>query len=79
MEHSSAPTAALLDQIPELAGLASYEEAARVGWSVDDNVGRLLQLQWTERRLMRALVMHLTAMPVWESKCGMSLHQWQCA
>lgn len=79
MEPSHASTAAALDRIPELAGLASYEEAARVGWSVDENVKRLLRLQWTERRLMRALVMHLTAMPVWESKCGMALHQWQCA
>jgi hypothetical protein len=68
-----------LDHIPELAGVTTYKQAARVGWSVDENVARLLRLQWTERRLMRALVMHLTAMPVWEAKCGMALHQWQCA
>jgi hypothetical protein len=68
-----------LEQIPELAGIATYREAARVGWSVDENVARLLRLQWTERRLMRALVANLAAMPVWEAKCGMALHQWQCA
>ena len=78
--RDSTPTAPdILDAIPELAGVATYKEAARVGLSVDDNVTQLLRLQWTERRLMRALVMHLPATPVWEAKCGMALHQWQCA
>jgi hypothetical protein len=72
-------SADFLDSIPELAGVATYAEAARVGLSVDDNVAELLRLQWTERRLMRALVANITAMPVWEAKCGMALHQWQCA
>ena len=79
MTHPDNAGADLLDSIPELAGIATYKEAARVGLSVDANVAQLLRLQWTERRLMRALVMHLTAMPVWEAKCGMALHQWQCA
>ena len=65
--------------IPELAGIATYKEAAVIGWSVDENVARLLRLQWTERRLMQALVAHLAAMPSWEAKCGMALHQWQAA
>lgn len=67
------------DLIPELAGLATYAEAARVGWSVDENVRRLLHLQWMERRLMATMIAHLTAEPVWEVKCALSLHQWQCA
>jgi len=65
--------------IPELAGVASYAEAARVGYSVDDNVRRLLRYQWVERRLMGALIARLTAEPVWEVKCAMALHQWQDA
>src|SRR5437867_11312425 len=65
--------------IPELAGLASYAEAARIGYSVDENVRRLLRYQWTERRLMRDLLSHLTAEPWWEVKCGYALHQWQDA
>lgn len=69
----------VLAPIPELAGLATYREAAVVGWSVDENVARLLRLQWTERRLMQALVAHIAAIPSWEAKCGMALHQWQCA
>jgi hypothetical protein len=67
------------DNIPELAGLATYAEAARVGYSVDGNVARLLRYHWTERRLMAVLIAHLTAEPVWEVKCALALHQWQCA
>lgn len=67
------------DDIPELAGLASWEAAARVGYAVDENVRRLLRFQWTERRIMATLIAHLPAMPVWEVKCAMALHQWQCA
>ena len=66
-----------LDRIPELAGLATYREAARVGYSVDANVARLVRLAWAERRLMETLVAHLPATPVWEVKCAMALHQWQ--
>jgi hypothetical protein len=68
-----------LDKIPELAGLATYAEAARVGYSVDDNVRRLLRFHWVERQLMATMVAHLTAEPVWEVKCALALHQWQCA
>jgi len=67
------------DSIPELAGLATYAAAAVVGWSVDENVRRLLRLHWSERRLMRSMVARLTAEPVWEVKCALALHQWQSA
>jgi hypothetical protein len=65
------------DSIPELAGIATYEAAARVGYSVNDNVRLLLRYAWTERRLMRLLVAKLPWMPIWEAKCAMALHQWQ--
>ncbi|HEU4993168.1 MAG TPA: hypothetical protein VFT29_00020 [Gemmatimonadaceae bacterium] len=67
------------DAIPELAGLATYESASRIGFSVNENVRRLLRYHWTERRLMQTLVAHLPSMPIWEAKCAMALHQWQCA
>lgn len=72
-------TAASSLRVPELAGLASYAEAARIGYSVDENVRRLLRYQWAERRLMTLLLSHLTAEPVWEVKCAYALHQWQDA
>ncbi|HEY2375009.1 MAG TPA: hypothetical protein VGH98_03450 [Gemmatimonadaceae bacterium] len=62
-----------------LAGVATYNDAARIGFSVDENVRRLLRFHWVERRLMRILVAHLTSEPVWEAKCAFALHQWQCA
>jgi hypothetical protein len=67
------------DALPELAGLTTYADATRIGWSVDDNVQRLLRLHWAERRLMATMVARITAEPVWEVKCALGLHQWQSA
>lgn len=67
------------DSIPELAGIATYESAAQIGYSVEHNVQRLLRYAWTERRVMASLIAHLPAMPIWEVKGAMALHQWQCA
>ena len=68
-----------LHDLPELAGVATYREAACIGFSVEENVRRLLRFHWVERRLMRLLVAHLTSEPVWEVKCALALHQWQSA
>jgi len=35
-------------RIPELAGIATYDQAARVGYSVEENGERRLRLQWTD-------------------------------
>ncbi|HSQ29804.1 MAG TPA: hypothetical protein VLN49_08140 [Gemmatimonadaceae bacterium] len=68
-----------LDHVPELAGLATYAQAAQIGYSVDENVRRLLRFHWVERRLMALLVARIPAEPVWEVKCALALHQWQSA
>jgi hypothetical protein len=68
-----------LDRIPELAGLATYADAAHIGYSVDDNVRRLLRFHWVARRLTSILTAHIPAEPVWEVKCALALHQWQSA
>jgi hypothetical protein len=65
--------------IPELGGLCSYADAARVGFSVEDSVRRLLRLHWTAKRLMGIAHAHLPATPDWEVKCALALHQWQNA
>src|SRR4051812_1086478 len=65
--------------LPELAGVATYAEAARIGFSVEENVRRLARFHWLERRLMTMLIAHLTSEPVWELKCALALHQWQSA
>lgn len=64
--------------IPELAGVAAYAGAARIGYTVEENVQRLRRLHWTERRLMDVMLAHLNSTPVWEVKCALALHQW-CA
>jgi hypothetical protein len=66
-------------RLPELAGVATYAEAARIGYSVDENVIRLLRYHWVERSLMTTMLAHLAAVPLWELKCALALHQWQCA
>jgi hypothetical protein len=63
--------------IPELAGVATYTTAAQIGYTVDDNVRRLLRYHWAERALMTTMLAHLPATPVWELKCALALHQWQ--
>jgi len=65
--------------IPELAGVATYAQAARIGYSVEENVRRLLRIHWTERRLMQTMWAHLPSTPVWEVKCALALDQWYCA
>jgi hypothetical protein len=47
------------NKIPELAGVATYRDAARIGYSVEENVTRLTRLHWTERRLMHILLSHI--------------------
>jgi len=62
--------------IPELAGIASYKEATRIGLSVEDAARRLLRYYWVEKRLARIVVSRLPATPEWEVKGGFALHQW---
>lgn len=62
--------------IPELAGIASYKEATRIGLSVDDAARRLRRYHWVEKRLARVIVARLPATPEWEVKGGFALHQW---
>jgi hypothetical protein len=71
--HTSASSA------PPLAGIATYDQAARIGYSVDENVERLRRIHWAERRLMNVMLAHLSRTPEWEVKCALALHQWYAA
>jgi len=62
--------------IPPLAGLATYEEAARVGYSVDENVERLRRFNYVETRLHQIAVAFMNPTPEWEVKGAFSLHLW---
>lgn len=62
--------------IPPLAGICSYEEAARPGLSVDETVARLKRYNYVLRRLQEIGAAHLPSTPEWEVKCALSLHMW---
>ena len=62
--------------IPPLAGICSYEEAARPGLSVDETVARLKRFNYVPRRLQEIGAAHLPSTPEWEVKCALSLHMW---
>src|ERR1051325_4950008 len=60
--------------IPPLAGLATYEEAARVGYSVDENVERMRRFNYVETRLHQIALAFMNPTPEWEVKGAFSLH-----
>jgi len=62
--------------IPPLAGVCSLEDATRIGYTVDENVARLLRYHWIEKRLSDIMVAKLPAVPEWEVKGAFALHQW---
>lgn len=65
--------------IPSLAGLCTYEEAARPGYSVEDNVRLLVRYAWIEKRAMETGLYWLNPTPEWEVKEALSLHLYQDA
>ncbi|MGQ9887745.1 MAG: hypothetical protein ACUVSX_04560 [Aggregatilineales bacterium] len=60
--------------IPPLAGLCTYDEAARLGYSVDETVRLLVRYAWIEKRLMECGLYWLNPTPDWEVKEALSLH-----
>ncbi|MEN3941386.1 hypothetical protein WJU23_08845 [Prosthecobacter sp. SYSU 5D2] len=65
--------------LPPLAGLASFEEAAQPGLGVDESVDRIKRYHFALKRLMQILQARLTAEPVYELKMAFSLHSHYCA
>jgi hypothetical protein len=65
--------------VPALAGLCSYEEAARSNGTVEDTVQLARRIARIERRTLLVLAAHLNEVPEWEVKCGLALHLWQDA
>jgi hypothetical protein len=62
--------------IPPLAGLFTYEAAARAGYSVDEAADRLWRLAYACRRLHAIGVDALPRTSEWEVKCALGLHLW---
>src|ERR1043165_7795985 len=65
--------------LPRLAGLATIEEAARPGLSVEACVSRLKSYHYAFVRLHEILTARITAEPIYELKTGFSHHAYLCA
>ena len=64
---------------PPIAGLCTYTQGGKLGYSVEHTVQLLRRYLFVESQTMRCLAAHLNAVPEWEVKCGLSLHLWQDA
>jgi hypothetical protein len=65
--------------LPTLAGLATIDEAARPGLSVEACVARLKRYHYALVRLHEILTARITAEPIYELKTGFSLHSYLCS
>src|ERR1700739_606869 len=65
--------------LPSLAGLASIEEAAKPGLSVEACVARLKRFHYAFVRLHEILTARITAEPIYELKTGFSHHAYLCS
>ncbi|MPZ17840.1 MAG: hypothetical protein GEV06_08020 [Luteitalea sp.] len=64
--------------LPPLAGICSFEEAARPGLSVEESVRRLKRHHYGFKRLFQVFQSRLTAEPVYELKMAFSYHSHLC-
>src|SRR6266478_6455766 len=65
--------------LPPLAGLATIEEAAKPGLSVEACVARLKRYHYAFLRLHEILIARITAEPIYELKTGFAHHAYLCA
>ena len=65
--------------LPSLAGLATIEDAARPGLSVEACVARLKRYHYAFLRLHEILTARITAEPIYELKTAFSHHAYLCA
>lgn len=63
--------------LPTLAGLCTYQDAARLGYNVEDTVRLLVRYAWIKKRLMETGLYWLNPTPEWEVKEALSLHLYQ--
>jgi hypothetical protein len=65
--------------LPPLAGLATFEEAARPGLGIEACVARLKRYHYAFKRLHEIFTARITAEPIYELKTGFSYHAYLCA
>src|SRR5438128_7656554 len=65
--------------LPPLAGVATHDEAAKPGLSVEECVRRLKRFHYAFKRLHQILTARITAEPIYELKTGFAHHASLCA
>ena len=65
--------------LPPLAGICSFEDAQRPGFSVEECVRRLKRYHYTLKRLHQIFNNRIPSEPVYELKMAFSLHAHYCA
>src|SRR6266581_1348378 len=65
--------------LPTLAGLATIEQAAKPGLSVEACVARLKRYHYAFMRLHEILTARITAEPIYELKTAFAHHAYLCA
>lgn len=66
-------------KVPPLAGICSYDEAAKPGYSVDETVTRLVRYAWFSKAMMELSLYWLNPTPEWEIKEALSQHAYIAA
>jgi hypothetical protein len=60
--------------LPPLAGLSTHADSARLGYTVAEDVERLLHYAWLEKAAMELALAWINPTPEWEAKEAFSLH-----
>src|SRR5690349_21664528 len=60
--------------LPRLAGIGSYAQCAQPGYTVTQDVDRLIRYAWLEKQAMELGLAWLNPTPEWEVKEALSLH-----
>ena len=65
--------------LPPLAGLCTFEQAARPGLMIEKCVARLKRYHFAFKRLQEIFTARITAEPIYELKSAFSLHAYLCS
>ena len=63
-----------ISSFPRLAGISTYENCALLGYTVAQDVERLIRYAWLEKQAMEMGLAWLNPTPEWEVKEALSLH-----
>ena len=66
--------AVIASSFPRLAGISTYERSAQLGYTVAQDVERLIRYAWLEKQAMELGLAWLNPTPEWEVKEALSLH-----